>query len=386
MIDKPAPEFLWTLFCQLRRRHFPLSPEDYDALRQALRAGFGWTSRETLRDLCCALWAKSKPEQETVAALFDQLRITSWELPELEVSPVSSARLQPEQRAPQARPAEEIHEPIVTQQAKGGLPPIFIAREELPESHFVLTPVFPLTYRETAQAWRRMRQPVRQGPAIELDLEATIQRRCRQGAVAEVALRPRRTNRARLLLLVDSQGSMTPFQPVVTEVVAAIQESGRLERAEAYYFHDTPVEGAHKAVLAPLSAQLYPALDAVLPEIAPSTAGFLFDSAELLAPQPVSAVLDAYAEGAAVVLISDAGAARRQYDIYRLLDTVAFLKALKTYTAKYVWLNPLPRERWQKSTAAQIARHVPMFALDRAGMYQAVNLLRGQPCIVEKPL
>lgn len=386
MIETPAPEFLWTLFCQLRRRHFPLSPEDYDALRQALRAGFGWTSREALRDLCCALWAKSKPEQETVAALFDQFRITSWELPELEDFPVFPARIQSAQRAPQARPDDEIHEPIVTQETKGGLPPIFIYKGDLPESHFVLTPIFPLTYRETAQAWRRMRQPVRQGPAIELDLEATIQRRCRRGAVAEVALRPRRTNRARLLLLVDCQGSMTPFQPVVAEVVAAIQESGRLERAEAYYFHDVPVEGANKAVLAPLSDQLYPALDAVLSDIEPSTAGFLFDSAELLAPQPVSAVFDACAEGAAVVLISDAGAAKGQYDIYRLLDTVAFLRALKTYTTKYVWLNPLPQKRWQKSTAAQIARHVPMFVLDRAGMYQAVNLLRGQPHMLEKPI
>lgn len=95
-------------------------------------------------------------------------------------------------------------------------------------------------------------------------------------------------------------------------------------------------------------------LDEVLHDIAPSTEGFLFDNADLLAPQPVNEVLDAHAEGAAVVLISDAGAARGQYDIYRLLDTVAFVKALKTYTTKYVWLNPLPRERWRKSTAAQI--------------------------------
>ncbi|GAK60731.1 hypothetical protein U27_00629 [Candidatus Vecturithrix granuli] len=386
MLDTPAPEFLWTLYCQLRRRHFALTPEDYDALRQALRAGFGWDSRETLRDLCCALWGKSQAEQETVAALFDQFRITSWELPEIESSPVSSTRIQPEQREQPERPAQEPHEAIVTQETKGGLPPIFIAREELPESHFVLVPQFPLTYRETAQAWRRMRQPVRQGPAVELDLEATIQRRCRQGVAAEVALRPRRTNTARLLLLVDCQGSMTPFQHVVTEVVAAIQESGRLERVEAHYFHDVPVEGTNKAVLAPLSDQLYPVLDAVLPEIEPSTEGFLFDHADLLAPQAVSEVLNAYAEGAAVVLISDAGAARGQYDIYRLLDTVAFLKALKTYTTKYVWLNPLPQKRWRKSSAAQIARHVPMFALDRAGMYQAVNVLRGQPYMLEKPI
>ena len=48
MTETRAPDFLWTLFIQLRRRHFPLSPEDYDALRRALQAGFGWFSQEAL--------------------------------------------------------------------------------------------------------------------------------------------------------------------------------------------------------------------------------------------------------------------------------------------------------------------------------------------------
>lgn len=386
MIDKAAPEFLWTLFTQLRRRHFPLSPDDYEALRQALRAGFGWSSRDALRDLCCTLWAKSKEEQETVEALFDQFRITSWELPEIESSALSSSQIQPDKQGQQGRPAEETHEPILTTEAKGGLPPIFIDRDELPESHFVLVPQFPLTYREVAQAWRRMRQPVRQGPSVELDIESTIHRRCRQGVVSEVALIPRRTNTARLLLLIDCQGSMTPFFHFVKEVIAAIKQSGKLERAESYYFHDVPVEGTNKTVLVPLSDQLYPALDEVLHDIEPSTEGFLFDNPDLLSPQALSEVLKVYADGAAVVLISDAGAAKGQYDIYRLLDTVAFMKALKKHTTKYVWLNPLPRKYWNNSTAAQIARHAPMFPLDRPGMYQAVDVLRGQPHMIEKPI
>lgn len=87
MMDKPAPEFLWTLFKQLRRRHFPLGPDDYEALRQALRAGFGWSSREALRDLCCALWTKSKREKEILEALFDQFDVAVWQLSEQRVHP-----------------------------------------------------------------------------------------------------------------------------------------------------------------------------------------------------------------------------------------------------------------------------------------------------------
>ena len=75
-----------------------------------------------------------------------------------------------------------------------------------------------------------------------------------------------------------------------------------------------------------------------------------------------------------------------QYDLYRMLDTAAFLKAVKLRCTQFVWLNPLPRKDWAGSSAEQIARHAPMFSLDRPGMHRAVNLLRGQVYTVERPL
>jgi len=114
--------------------------------------------------------------------------------------------------------------------------------------------------------------------------------------------------------------------------------------------------------------------------------GFVYADAALLSPEPLSDVLQSYAAGAAVVLLSDAGAARNRYRISRLLDTIAFMKALRSYTSHYVWLNPLPKRYWLNNTATQIARHVPMFPLEREGIQQAVNVLRGQQRIIEKPL
>ena len=86
------------------------------------------------------------------------------------------------------------------------------------------------------------------------------------------------------------------------------------------------------------------------------------------------------------MLLSDAGAARGHYDLLRLLDTVAFFKAVRAYSTQYVWLNPLPRRYWLRSTAAQIARHIPMFPMDRTGMYHAVNVLRGHTYRIERPI
>jgi uncharacterized protein with von Willebrand factor type A (vWA) domain len=179
---------------------------------------------------------------------------------------------------------------------------------------------------------------------------------------------------------------MNPFHAFIEEICDAIQQAGRLNEVALYYFHNVPVEGSDETVLVSLDKQIFPALDAVLSLIKPLVEGYLYEDPDLLSPRPLKAVLGEYTNGAAVVLLSDAGASRRTYNGLRLLDTIAFLKALRLYTGQYVWLNPLPRRYWGGTTAAQIARHLPMFPLERDGIHHAVNVLRGQPYVVEQPL
>jgi hypothetical protein len=224
------------------------------------------------------------------------------------------------------------------------------------------------------------------GAATELDVELTIARRCQQGIAASVVLRPRRRNVARLLLLVDRQGSMTAFHRFCEEVCKAIQQAGRLEETAIYYFHNVPAEGADEQVLEPLGDELFPVLDSILPQITPLKTGYLYEDSDLLSPIGLEEVLQKHAADAFVVVISDAGAVRKYYNVTRLLDTISFIKALRAYTLNYVWLNPLPKSYWKDNTAAQIARHVPMFPLNREGIQQAVNVLRGHQYIIEKPV
>ena len=94
----------------------------------------------------------------------------------------------------------------------------------------------------------------------------------------------------------------------------------------------------------------------------------------------------ALAPGTAALIIGDAGAARGRADIGRVLDSLAFVKALRRRAASVVWLNPVPRPLWADTVAARIARHVPMFVLDRAGIHLAVNALRGHFVNLERPL
>ncbi len=307
-------------------------------------------------------------------------------MPEQETQPVSesgSAGEIPEESVPE----EDIPD-VQTQKSPGGLPPVFLKKSELPDEHLVLIPQFPLTEREIVQAWRRLRQPVREGPPVELDIDKTIARRCRLGIISDLVLVPRRRNTARLLLLIDREGSMTPFHSFVENVSSAVRASGNLENVAIYYFHDVPVEGVNPAGLNIPGNRMFPDLDSVLPKIEPIKKGFLFEDKQMSSPVGLDEVLDEHAYGSAVVLISDAGAARGKYDIHRLLNTIAFLKGVRAYSKQLVWLNPLLDDYWKKNinTATHIARHVPMFSLDRDGIYKSINVLRGQPFSVERPL
>jgi uncharacterized protein len=379
---------VWDLFQKLRRRGFAIGVEDYEALQQSLRAGFGWSSQQAFLSLCTALWAKSRQEGEVLAALFEQLAPEGdrwvYSLPKEDLA--SSEEPPPEDKSVSSKPevAKRSVEPKTASQTR--LPPISLANVRISERPFVFVPQFPLTYREVAQTWRRLKRPIRRGAATELDLAATIAQRCQLGVVTNVVMRPRTSNVARLLLLVDRQGSMAPFHRFCDEVCRAITEAGRLGETAIYYFHNVPAEGADDRVLEPLVGQLFPVLDPILREIEPLQDGYVYTDRDLLMPKSLPEVLEADGRGASIVILSDAGCARKQYRVSRLLDTITCLKAIRTYSPDCVWLNPLPKQYWHNNTAGQIARHIPMFPLDREGMEQAVNVLRGHPHIIEKPI
>lgn len=393
MMNNTRDWLVWALFTRLRRYKFPLGPEDYESLRLALRAGFGWDSLSDLRKLCCSLWAKSLQEQEVVIALFDQIVEQldidySWEL---ENNPVAIKQPQ-DQNLESAESVDEkskntdaLDKPLLVLEKKQGLPPIYIDHKKVPHRPLIFLPQYPVSYREVAQAFRRLRRPVRKGPKVVLDVDATIEMHSRKGAFSPVIMVPHRVNVFQLVLLVDRYGSMLPFHSFIDQVVLSIAQSARLASVATYYFHDTPVVEGDYEILKPFIGTLMPSLDNILSEIQPSYNGQVYRKANLLEPIDIHEFLNNLTPGTAVIVISDAGAARRNYDPARLLDTISFLKALKGFAPDYIWLNPLNERYWKNSTAEQIARHLPMFQLDINGMYQAVNTLRGQSHFVERP-
>jgi uncharacterized protein with von Willebrand factor type A (vWA) domain len=392
MTRADLPKFLWEVTRQLRRRRLQLGVGDYDALRRALTAGFGLSSYEELRRLCVTLWAKSPEEAEIVLAAFTRSDLEDWRLPE----PTRSegvAESKPSE-APDRSGHVDDRLPSDNHETEGDSPqtkPITDLATSPPSTgavdrSLVLVAQYPLTEREIAQAWRRLRRPLRVGPAVEIDIPATIEQRSRHAVATPPVLVPRRRNTAKLLLMIDRYGSMTPFHGYVGHVSRAIRNAGRIDDVREVYYHDLPGSAANRSVLEQVEDPFRPDLDLVLPLIQPMGDGRVYDDSELTLSRPLTAILDELVEDTATVVISDAGAARQQFDITRLLDTVALLKALYSRVGTIAWLNPVQPENWLHTTAAQVARYVPMYSLTREGLDRAVDTLRGRPAPVERPL
>lgn len=364
---------LLDLFNRLRREHcLPLGVEEYMAVLRALQAGFGVEDRRALEQLCCTVWIKSEEEARLFHRLFEQMLAQPVIRPE-EPSPPKSTQptLETPAAPPPEAPASETLPPASTQTAPARLHTLTLemneptqvvqairrsAREDLEMGRprfSLLTEYFPVTRRQMKQSWRHLRRPVREGPPEELDVITTIEKIGREGILLEPVMVPRRSNRAELALLVDQDGSMVPFHALSRQLAETARRGGRLGQAGVYYFHDYP----H---------------------------GYLYRDPARLEAQPVPDALAAIGERAAVLIVSDAGAARGNFDLERVERTRTFIQQLKQSVRRYAWLNPMPNTRWPGTTAGEIARLVPMFEMSRRGLDAAISALQGRYVYWEK--
>ena len=140
---------------------------------------------------------------------------------------------------------------------------------------------------------------------------------------------------------------MIPFQRVTGPLLESAKQSS-LSAVSILFFHDIPSSS-------------------------------LFRDASLIDGMPVEEAVAPFCDGG-VLIISDGGAARGNYDQHRVEQTSRFLQKLAGFTPNIAWLNPTPRERWLGTSAEAIRSKasVAMFTLDRAGLDAAVDVLRGR--------
>ncbi len=344
------------LFLRLNKSQFKLGVGEYMAALQALEGGFG-PDLDRLEDTLKLLWCHSLAEQSQFEPIWQsetaQLRVRQRRKP-----PFPGGRpprtAQPE-RLPEPQPEMEpspLPPPPLGQHPEPGIgavpvqAPSQLAIDEEPST---LQAYYPISRRSMVYNWRYLRRPIADGLQDVLDIAATLQQVTRQGFYLSPVYKRRSRNDARLLLLVDQNGSMTPFHHFTRDLVETAKAEGALEpdHVRAFYFQNVPV-------------------------------GSVYQDPYLTEPVGLKAVLDSCDAGTSVLLVSDAGAARGYRAKDRTRGTIRFLLQLKRYTTLIAWLNPMPKHRWVGNSAEIIANAVPMFQMDNDGLSNAIDVVRGQ--------
>jgi uncharacterized protein with von Willebrand factor type A (vWA) domain len=366
------PIFL-PLFNQLRKENIPVGISDYLLAIKTIKIRIGLEDIERVQRFLCLLWVKSSEDQVIFKDGFEELvkpeidkRLQEVNKPPLSNKEESETKTNLPPNLPknsETKPTNIPHSSSSTQpsnqEQKEAKKQSITSRssnlssEEEPikllfRPRYNLIPRLPITRREMTEIWRNLRVLKREGVPEDLDVEATINQICKVGFFLRPVLQPRRQNQVKLVLLIDRQGSMTPFNLLIEALQESIEKGGLLQQTSIYYFNNCP-------------------------------RSYLYTQPNLSKPYPLDEIFSQAVQNNSVVIISDAGAARRTYDSERLGQTKRFIRQLSGYTYRYGWLNPVPQSQWKITTAEDIAQFVPMYPLNREGLNDLVKILLGHP-------
>ena len=373
-VEIPILNVLLILFNKLRSYGFPLGVEDYTLALQALQGGFGMGDRQTLERLCCTLWTKSEQESRVLNRLFDEVltqpkthinqsstkeAVKSPEQTpgseEFNRPPLENQPTEPSTPSSETSPTTEVVQEIEPEQV------IQAVRSNQPNNFEISyyptdlsAQYLPVTSREIKQGWRFLRRRVREGTLKDLDITATVEKNCRYGILPEPVMMSRMTNQVKLLLLVDQGGSMVPFHHLSRQLIDKAKRGGNIKQVSVYYFQNYPEK-------------------------------YLYSDPTRLKAQLITNFLESIDKKTSVLIVSDAGAARGNYNPVRVKDTHEFIKRLQQSVNCYAWLNTMPNDSWEYTTAGEIARFVPMFEMSRGRFSAAIHTLRGRYIYWEHP-
>jgi len=223
-----------------------------------------------------------------------------------------------------------------------------------------------LDVRNVKLALRRLRQLTRTDGPVELDIDATIDKTCRDAGEIDLVFRAKRKNDVRMLLLMDVGGTMDPYFEPVSRLLSALHEERGLRDFKAYYFHNCIYER-------------------------------VFETGRLMRAESVMTadLLRTYGERWKLLVVGDASmhpseleSPRGNIDPRAETETtgLAWLQRLERHFDRSVWLNPdTPAEWVMSSTCRTISGLFPMYPLSINGIEEAVRSLVGARAAPARP-
>lgn len=213
--------------------------------------------------------------------------------------------------------------------------------------------------RQFQMAFRLLREMSRklENNEEELDIRGTIDHTCKQGGILDIRMQPPRKNRLKLMVLIDSGGSMRPYEQLCSLLFQSLHKANTFSDLKIYYFHNC------------LESRLYKD-----PSI---------DTDKIVKTEWV---LRNIAKEYKVIFVGDADMA-----MHELVDTsyngwtgspdgITWFKRFKDKYEHAIWLHPQEREEnpaWESESLLEIEKVFPMFRLSidglKDGMYKLMR-------------
>jgi uncharacterized protein with von Willebrand factor type A (vWA) domain len=200
--------------------------------------------------------------------------------------------------------------------------------------------------RQFGVALKKLRALKREGPAEELDVEATIDRTAREGGEIQLVFEAPRENNLSLLLAMDVGGSMEPFRRLTSLLFSAAHGARHFKRFEHVYFHNCVYEA-------------------------------VFADASFETPVPLHELFRQFDRETRLVFVGDAhmypGELVRPFGSiywYQQNDQpgVHYLQQIREHFKHTAWLNPMDERYWDAPSIHLIGRLFPMYPLTVEGV------------------
>ena len=218
-----------------------------------------------------------------------------------------------------------------------------------------------LDIRTFQTAFRKLRQlsaRVDSAPT-ELDLDETVSRTSRNAGRLSLVFEKPRKNTVKLLILIDSGGSMYPFTRLTGRLFAAVSAANHFKDLKFYYFHNCVYK------------KLYTS-----PECR---------RGEWIGTDQVLKTLDADYK---VIFVGDGSMATYElmqkegagfFGSVNELSGYEWLARFISHFKRLVWLNPLSEKQWETARGARtielIRERIPMYPLTLDGLETAIRAL-----------
>ncbi|MCR4843031.1 MAG: VWA domain-containing protein [Eubacterium sp.] len=218
-----------------------------------------------------------------------------------------------------------------------------------------------LDIRQFQMAFRKLRQYSSRIDAAktELDIDETIDETCENAGLLTLAYEKPRKNTVKVLLLMDSDGSMAAYSQICSMLFQSMRKSNHFKDLQVYYFHNCIYD------------HLY-----TTPRCR---------AGEWVETEWVMRKLDSEYK---VIFVGDASMSPYEllqrggniyYGLYNEKPGITWFEELDRMFKKKIWLNPIKEERWERAygsrTIAMIRKVFPMYELTIGGLEKGIKKL-----------